>query len=389
MTRPIRVLVVDDSALVRRILVTGLSKDPMIEVVGHASDPYRARDLLVDLAPDVLTLDIEMPRMDGLTFLRKLIGMFPIQTIVLSSLVGQDERFAAEAFAAGAVAVMRKPTTGIVDGLPLALDELCALIKASAKTSVAKERTSSPPARADRNVWVVREGESGASFDRGAHPLPVPRRPTSAFPHHLGSAHGVDAVADSANRIIALGASVGGVQALAQILPEFPPDSPPIVVAQHMPVGFTAPFAKRLDAVCRVRVQEAADGDRLLPGVCLIAPGGEKHLVAVRSGAEYRVRLVEGAAIHFSRPSVDVLFCSLAKVAGRNVAAAVLTGMGRDGAAGLAAIRAARGATFAQDEASSVVFGMAAAAIEAGAVSSVLPLRELPAALVSAARSDP
>lgn len=343
---PVRVLIVDDSAMVRKILAAGLSKDPEIEVIGQAADPYRARDLLVELRPDVITLDVEMPRMDGVTFLRRFMPVLPTPTVVISSLTQQGKRITLEALEAGAVDVVAKPTVGLVDGLPLLLDDICWRVKAAA----------------------------GANVAHFAHREDQPQRPIEP----------VTALEETTDRLIAIGASTGGVEALGRILPAFPPDAPGVVIVQHMPVGFTAAFSQRLDGLCRMQVKEAGHGDRVLPGRILIAPGGTRHMSVVRSGGEYRVLLREGPEVNYSRPAVDVLFDSVAREAGRNAAAALLTGMGKDGAAGLLAIRKAGGRTIAQDEATSVVFGMPAAAQHLGAAEQMAPLEKVPAFLVRA-----
>ncbi len=342
----VRVFVVDDSALVRKILTVGLAKDPEIEVIGQASDPYRARDLMVELQPDVITLDVEMPRMDGVTFLKKFMPVMPIPTVVISSLTQAGKRITLEALEAGAVDVLAKPAIGITDGLPVMLDDICRRVKAAALVHVAQFTRKELP----------------------THVEPVPA-----------------ALGETTDRVIAIGASTGGVPALGEILPAFPADGPGILLVQHMPAGFTATFAERLNASCRMRVQEAEEGDRVLPGRILIAPGSYRHMSLVRSGGEYRVTLRDGEPVNYSRPSVDVLFESVARHAGRNAAAALLTGMGRDGAAGLLAIRQAGGRTFAQDEASCAVFGMPRAAQELGAPEQMLPLGQIPSVLVAAA----
>ena len=344
----IRVLIVDDSALVRKILSVGLGKDRQIEVVGQAGDPYRARDLIVELHPDVITLDVEMPRMDGVTFLKRFMPIMPIPTVVISSLTQAGKRVTLDALEAGAVDVIAKPTIGLTDGLPVMLDDICARVKEAATVNVAHF------ARKEVNFTVESVQAS------------------------LG---------ETTDRVIAIGASTGGVPALADILPAFPADAPGILVVQHMPAGFTTTFAERLDASCRMRVKEAEEGDRVLPGRILIAPGSFKHMRLVRSGGEYRVTLADGAPVNFSRPSVDVLFESVARHAGGNAAAALLTGMGKDGAAGLLDIRRAGGRTFAQDEATCVVFGMPRAAQALDAAELMLPLGKIPAALVTAVQS--
>jgi two-component system, chemotaxis family, protein-glutamate methylesterase/glutaminase len=348
MSRPldkrVRVLIVDDSALVRKILADGLSRDHGIEVVGTAADPYKARDLIVELKPDVITLDVEMPRMDGVTFLKRLMPVLPTPTVMISSLTEQGKRISYEALEAGAVDVITKPALGVADNLPAMLSDICARVKAAAKVDVSRMRRVSEAA---------------------------PPPPATSLD-------------ETTDRIIAIGASTGGVQALGRIMPAFPANAPGVVIVQHMPGGITASFAERLNASCAMRIKEAEHGDRLLPGLALIAPGGPRHMAVTRSGGQYRVILKEGPLVNYSRPAVDVLFRSVAEAAGRNAAAAVLTGMGRDGAAGLAAIKAAGGSTFAQDEDSSIVFGMPKAAIDIGAAQQVAPLHMMPSLLVRA-----
>jgi two-component system chemotaxis response regulator CheB len=345
----IRVLVVDDSALVRKILADGLSRDPEIQVVGQASDPYRARDLLVQLRPDVMTLDVEMPRMDGVTFLKRFMPILPTPTVIVSSLTQHGKSLTLEALAAGAVDVVAKPVVGLVDGLPTMLDDIIRRVKAAAKANVSR-------------ASQVSQRPNGRSIQPG---------------------HALDETTDT---VIAIGASTGGVEALSRILPTFPADAPGIVVVQHMPVGFTAAFAERLNTICKMRVKEATKGDRVMPGQILIAPGGKQHLSVVRSGGEYRIVLEEGPEINFSRPSVDVLFESVARGVGRNAAAALLTGMGKDGAAGLLAIRRSGGRTIAQNEATCVIYGMPQAAVQLGGAEVVAALGEIPTLLVKALR---
>jgi len=347
--RRVRVLIVDDSALVRKILSIGLAKDPEIEVVGQASDPYRARDLLVELKPDVITLDVEMPKMDGVTFLKRFMPVMPTPTVIISSLTQSGKRIVFEALEAGAVDVIAKPVLGLVDGLPLMLEDICRRVKAAATADM-------------------------SGFAR--------RRAASTVEAVSSSLH------ETTDRVIAIGASTGGVEALSRILPAFPADAPGIVIVQHMPPGYTATFAERLDRLCQMRVKEAETNDRVMPGRILIAPGGIRHMSILRSGGEYRISLKEGEAVNYSRPAVDVLFLSVAAAVGRNAAAALLTGMGKDGAAGLLAIRQAGGRTYAQDEASSVVFGMPAAAKLIGAAEAMSPLDNIPALLVRALRTN-
>lgn len=341
--KKVRVLVVDDSALVRRILINGMAKDPEIEVIGEASNPYMARDLMVELEPDVITLDVEMPRMDGVTFLKKFMAVMPTPTIIISSLTQQGKQITLDALAAGAVDIIAKPAVGLVDGLPLLVDDINERIKAAAGVNVAKlHRTQSV---------------------------------TVDIPTTLH---------ETTDRLIAIGSSTGGVEALSRIMPAFPADSAGIVIVQHMPAGFTSTFAERLNNSCKMRVKEAQDGDRVMQGQVLLAPGGMLHTTVIRSGGQYRIALKEGDEVNYSRPSVDVMFNSVAQAAGKNVAAAILTGMGRDGAAGLKAIQQAGGKTFAQDEATCIVFGMPQMAISLGAADKIAPLEKIPNLLINA-----
>jgi two-component system chemotaxis response regulator CheB len=333
--RAVRVLIVDDSAVVREMLSRELSKDPEIRVVGAAGDPYEARDRVVELNPDVLTLDIEMPRMDGVTFLRHLMTSRPMPVIVLSSLTQAGTATALEALAAGAVDVLGKPgSSHCVDALG---PRLCAAVKLAARSNV--------------------RAESAAA----AAPL-APAHPT--------------------NTIMALGASTGGVQALTRVLTALPANAPGAVVVQHMPARFTASFAARLNRLCRVRVTEATDGDRITPGRVLIAPGG-RHMVVARAGLGFRVGLKDGPEVFHQRPSVDVLFHSVADAAGPKAVGAILTGMGADGATGLLAMRRAGAGTVAQSRESCVVFGMPGEAVKCGAAEHVVPLDRIASTLLS------
>lgn len=328
----IGVLIVDDSAIVRKILSRQLSQHRGIEVVGTAPDPYIARDKIVALDPDVLTLDVEMPRMDGITFLRKLMQYHPMPVIVLSSLTPKGGKTAMEALSAGAVEVMCKP------GAAYSVGEAC---KALAEKIQAASR-----ARIDRNVSSGRE--------------PVKRL-------HM---------VETTNKIFAIGASTGGVQALSQVLSALPINAPGTLVVQHMPARFTTSFAERLNGECVVSVKEAQDGDRVIPGRVLIAPGGF-HMLLRRSGANYYVTVKDGPQVCRQKPSVEVMFDSVAKFAGANAVGAILTGMGDDGAGGLLNMRNSGAHTLAQDEASCVVFGMPKEAIERGAAEKVAPLSEI------------
>jgi two-component system chemotaxis response regulator CheB len=334
-----RVLIVDDSAVVRQIFALELARDPEIEVVGAAPDPYVARDLVVQRRPDVLTLDVEMPRMDGITFLRKLMRYHPVPVVVVSSLTAAGGALALEALAAGAVDVMCKPGSSFTVGdmAPLLAEKL----KAAAR----------------------------APLRRPAAPHPAPE-------------HGEPrALTRTTNQILALGASTGGTVAIERILRAMPANSPGTVITQHMPEQFTRYFAGRLDEAARLDVREAADGDSVVPGVALVAPGN-RHLLLRRSGARYHVQVKDGPRVNRHRPSVDVMFRSVAQAAGRNAVGAILTGMGGDGAQGLLEMKRAGARTLAQDEATCVVYGMPKVAVELGAVDDVLPLDRIPARIL-------
>lgn len=345
--RRVRVLIVDDSAVVRQILTRELARDPLIEVVGTAPDPYVARDKIVQLEPDVITLDVEMPRMDGITFLRKLMEHRPLPVVVLSSLTQQGTATALEALEAGAVEVMAKPgsayTVGDLGGL------LVQKIKVAARATARRS---------------VRPGSSGQNKA------------------------GSSAMSRTTSRVLAIGASTGGVQALTEVLSSFPPTAPGTVIVQHMPEKFTASFAQRLNSICAVEVKEAAEGDLVVSGRALIAPGG-RHMLLQRCGAQYHVTLRDGPPVFHQKPSVEVLFDSVAKYAGPNAVGAILTGMGADGAAGLLRMRQAGARTVAQDEKSCVVFGMPSEAIKLGAAEKVLPLERIAHALIQLAQQEP
>jgi two-component system, chemotaxis family, protein-glutamate methylesterase/glutaminase len=343
-SRRIRVLIVDDSAVVRSMLTRELSKDPTLCIVGSAPDPYVARDMILDLHPDVLTLDVEMPRMDGVTFLRKLMQHHPMPVIVLSSLTDRGTLTAIEAMDAGAVEVMHKPGSAYTVG------ELSPLLAAKIKTAAGA--TVRPPS--------VRKPVS----DRGAS----------------------QSLAETTDRIFAIGASTGGVQALTEVLTALPATSPGALIVQHMPAKFTASFAQRLDGLCQVRVKEAVDGDAVTCGRVLIAPGG-MHMMLRRSGARYYVQVADGPDVHHQKPSVEVLFNSVARYAGGNAVGAILTGMGADGAVGLLAMRRAGARTIAQDQATCTVFGMPMEAIKCGAVEAVLPLSQIAGEMLAMARA--
>ncbi len=328
----IRVLIVDDSAVVRKVFREELAKEPDIEVVGAAPDPYVARDQIVALKPDVITLDIEMPRMDGVTFLRKLMKHFPLPVIIVSSLTQSGSAMALEAMESGAVEVMAKPGAAYSVGEMGA--QLADKIRAASRV----------------NVRVPRKRSSAES-------TPLACRSLTA----------------STNKIIAIGASTGGTEALKDVLTLLPADTPGIVIVQHMPANFTKSFAERLNGLCAFRVKEAEDGDSILPGQALLAPGN-LHMVMRRSGARYYVNVKNGPLVCHQRPAVDVLFNSVAAFAGANAVGVILTGMGKDGAQGMLKMKEAGAKNIAQDEKSCVVFGMPKEAIASGGVDRIEPL---------------
>jgi two-component system, chemotaxis family, protein-glutamate methylesterase/glutaminase len=335
----VKVLIVDDSAVVRQVLARELAKDPGIQVVGTAPDPYIARDKIVELNPDVVTLDVEMPRMDGITFLHKLMQHRPMPVIVVSSLTATGTQTAIDAMNAGAVDVVCKPGSAYsVGDLGKSLIEK---IKVAARARVHAAAVHAP----------VQKGPAGGTIASAA-------------------------MSATTEKVLAIGASTGGVQALTEVLTAFPPAAPGTVIVQHMPAKFTKSFADRLNQICRVEVREAQDGDSVIPGRVLIAPGGF-HMLLRRSGARYLVELRDGPEVHHQKPAVEILFNSVAKVAGRNAVGAILTGMGADGALGLLEMRKAGARTIAQDQASCTVFGMPMEAIKVGAAERTIPLKDV------------
>jgi two-component system chemotaxis response regulator CheB len=341
----IRVLIVDDSAVARRAIRDALSRDPEIEVVDVAYDAYVAREKILRLEPDVITLDLEMPRMDGLTFLRILNEHHPMPVVVVSSLTPQGSAKALEALAAGAVDVLAKPNGS--QTLGEVAYQLAYHVKAAARARLRPRRTETSP----RVLPPV--SESFLSIE------------------------------SFARRVILIGASTGGVEALRFLLPCLPDGLPPIAVVQHIPPNFSRLMAERLNDLCPFEVREAADGDELRPGLCLVAPG-DFHLTLARFGCGYRARLTQSPPVHHCRPAVDVLFRSAAEHVGAQAVAVLLTGMGSDGARGLQALRAAGARTLAESEESCVVYGMPQAAIKLDAVDQVVPLEQMPQAILQA-----
>jgi len=331
----LKVLIVDDSAIVRKIFTEVISRQPDLEVAGTAPDPYVARDKIVQNRPDVITLDLEMPRMDGLTFLKKIMHYYPLPVIIVSSLTPRGSKMALQALELGAVEVLAKP-----DGA-FSVGELGVEL-------VEKIRTA-------------------------AHVRFTPRKPSEA----PSSATRLAPLAQTTDKIIAIGASTGGTEAIKKVLLRLPANTPGVLIVQHMPPKFTTAFAERLNQQCAMEVKEAQDGDSVTTGRALLAPGNY-HMLLKRSGARYFVQVKNGPPVHHQCPSVDVLFNSAAQSGGANVIGVILTGMGADGAEGMAAMKARGAYNIAQDEASCVVFGMPKEAIRKGAIHKVLPLTRIP-----------
>lgn len=347
--KKIKVLVVDDSAVVRKVLTKIISSDPDIEVIGAAGDPFIAAQRMAEIAPDVITLDIEMPKMDGLTFLSKIMSQHPVPVVIISSLAGSGSESALKALEYGAVEIIQKPEIGTKEFLEDSGVFICDAIKSAASAKLRPHRAHLPIS-----------GRLSADA--------VMPRPTKAM-------------IQTTEKVIVVGASTGGTEALKVMLGAMPVDCPGIVVVQHMPERFTATFSKHLDELCAITVKEAQDNDTVIRGRALIAPGN-RHMLLKRSGARYYVEVKEGPLVARHRPSVDVLFRSAAQYAGRNAVGVILTGMGDDGASGLKEMKEAGAHTFAQDEESCVVFGMPREAIKAGAVDTVLPLGRMAEAVL-------
>ncbi len=345
MRKQVNVLVVDDSALVREILSKGLGMDSEINVVGTAPNPYIARDSIVKLRPDVLTLDVEMPKMDGVEFLRKLMPQYPIPVVMVSALTERGKKITLDALSAGAVDFVTKPSTDVARGLNTMLAELRSKVKAASKANVSH--------------WKGKVASTNSSL--GAYSK---------------------ALEKSTDKVIVIGASTGGTEAIKSVITDLPASTPGVVIVQHMPPGFTKSFAERLDSLSLMSVKEAEDGDRVLPGRVLIAPGG-KQMRVVRSGGIYNVRCTSEGKICGHCPSVEVLMQSAAKYVAKNAIGVMLTGMGSDGSQGMLAMRNAGAKTFAQDEKTSVVFGMPKVAHDVGGVEKLLPLENIGKTIVS------
>jgi len=336
----IKILIIDDSALIRQILSKLFAQDPELEVVGVAADPIIAQEKIKELHPDVLTLDVEMPRMDGLTFLKQLMSTNPMPVLMISSLTEEGAATTFEALELGAIDFTPKPKIDIQAGLEGQALEIIQQVKAVAKSSV-----------------------------------------KISYSHKTQPVKQVMAMTKTTDVVVAIGSSTGGVEALKSILMALPPDSPPVMISQHMPAGYTKTFAERLNSLCQVLVKEASHGDRVIPGQVLIAPG-DHHLLLQRSGAQYRVTVNQNERVNLHRPSVDVMLSSVAKYAGKNSVGVILTGMGNDGAKGMLQMKQSGAYTLAQDEESCVVFGMPKAAITLGGIHKTLPLTHIASELI-------
>jgi len=350
-TAPIKVLIVDDSAVVRQVLAGLLGGAPGIQVLHAAADPLLAMERMKQQWPDVIVLDVEMPRMDGITFLRMIMAERPTPVVICSTLTEKGAKTTLEAMAAGAVAIVTKPRLGLKQFLTEAADELVSTVRAAARANVRRLAGRAAPVA----PLVARE----------KHTADVILPPGSGR-----------AMSKTTERVVAIGTSTGGTQALEEVLTALPRVCPGIVIVQHMPEKFTAAFANRLDGLCQIAVKEAENNDRVVPGRALIAPGG-RHMLLKRNGAQYFVEVVDGPLVNRHRPSVDVLFRSVAKNAGANALGIIMTGMGDDGAAGLLEMRQAGSRTLAQDEESCVVFGMPKEAIKRGGVEKTVALSDV------------
>ncbi len=344
----IRVMIIDDSAVVRQVIRETLEREPDIEVIGAAADPLFALDKMKTNWPDVITLDVEMPRMDGITFLRKIMNEHPTPVVICSSLTEKGAETTMEALAAGAVSIITKPKIGVKQHLQEASHDLISAVRAAARSnmrnlSASARTTLTPPPKLTADAMLAADAAASTAMSK------------------------------TTESIIAIGTSTGGTQALEAVLHMLPAVCPGIVIVQHMPEKFTAMFATRLNSLCQLEIREAQNGDRVIPGRALIAPGG-RHMMLRRSGAQYIVEVTDGPLVNRHKPSVDVLFRSVAQVAGKNALGIIMTGMGDDGARGLHEMHEAGAKTVAQDEATCVVYGMPREAVKLGGVDKVVPL---------------
>jgi len=357
MAEKIKVMIVDDSALVRQVVSQVLAGDPGIEVIGTAADPIFALQKMKSLWPDVLVIDIEMPRMDGISFLKRVMAERPTPVVVCSSLAEKGAQATFEALSAGAVSIITKPKLGLKSFLEDSSNDIVQAVRSAARANMRALRASSV--------------------------LPAQPRLTADAMLSPGVNRALERTTD---QLVAIGTSTGGTQALEAVLTRLPATSPGIVIVQHMPEKFTAMFAERLNGLSRIEVREARHGDRVIPGCALIAPGG-RHMMLKRNGAQYVVDVADGPLVNRHKPSVDVLFRSVAKFAGANALGIIMTGMGDDGARGLKEMHDAGAPTIAQDEASCVVFGMPKEAIKLGAADQVMALEQIPGAIVGYGRN--
>jgi two-component system chemotaxis response regulator CheB len=357
MSQKIKVLLVDDSAVVRQVLSALLGKDPSIEVIGSAPDPIFAMDKMNQNWPDVVVLDVEMPRMDGITFLKKIMSIRPTPVVICSTLTEKGAATSMQAMAAGAVAIVTKPKAGLKNFLELDEGDILQAVKAAACANMRHVKAMTMPALGAKLTPPVQDSASTQDYQASS-------------------------MAITTDKLVAIGTSTGGTQALEVVLTQLNRTAPGIVVVQHMPEKFTAAFADRLNKICQMEVLEAKNGDRVIPGRALIAPGG-KHMQVKRSGAQYHVEVIDGPPVNRHRPSVDVLFRSVAKCAGRNALGIIMTGMGDDGALGLRDMHDAGAETIAQDEKTCVVYGMPKEAVKLGAVDKITPLQNIASLIVS------
>jgi two-component system, chemotaxis family, protein-glutamate methylesterase/glutaminase len=359
MAEKIKVLIVDDSAIVRQVIAQALSTDAEIEVIGAASDPIFAIQRMKLQWPDVLVIDIEMPRMDGITFLKKIMAQRPTPVVICSSLAEEGAQATFEALSAGAISIITKPKIGVKSFLEDASNDIVQSVRSAARA----------------NMRALPGGVSAVAA------APQPKLTADV----MLSAAGDRALVRTTDQVVVIGTSTGGTQALEAVLTRLPATCLGIVIVQHMPEKFTAMFAERLNGICQIEVREAANGDRVLPGLALIAPGGQ-HMMLKRNGAQYVVEVADGPLVNRHKPSVDVLFRSAAKYAGGNALGIIMTGMGDDGARGLKEMHDAGAKTIAQDEASCVIFGMPKEAIKLDAVDQTMALDQIPAAIVGFSR---
>lgn len=357
----IKVILIDDSAVVRQVNKETLEKEPDIEVIAACIDPLYALEKMKQVWPDVIVTDIEMPRMDGLTFLKKIMAEHPTPTVICSSLAEKGAAATMEALAAGALAIITKPKLGVKQFLQESGDDIVSAVRAAARAN-------------------MRRVHPGATLNNGNL-----RPKLTADAMLAAQSASTRAMAETTDKVVAIGTSTGGTQALEAVLTKLPRTATGIVIVQHMPEKFTAMFAERLNSLCALEVKEATDGDRVLTGRALIAPGG-RHMMLKRSGAQYYVEVKDGPVVNRHKPSVDVLFRSVAQVAGRNALGIIMTGMGDDGARGLKEMHEAGAQTIAEDESTCVVFGMPKVAIDMGGVDRIVPLDQIPQEIIAYSR---